>query len=207
MNDLNPLQIFNGSNGEATKALYAKLETLGPAGMVALNLFRACKCSGRAKVYRGRGYKDDAYARKEWSLQNLCGILEQHGAALGITWGWKEDPNQPHYPWVLYVELETGQTSFHNRNRLCQQDYHGDWDGTPHSPSRIIRWTTTLLCGKNDITSESADKETPEQPTNNEDKPMQDIEPEKEEDKDKEQQEEGGGKATDTGGAEPTKEE
>ena len=45
--------IYEGSNGDATRALYEHLQTLGPAGVIALNLFRAQKCSTRAKLYRG----------------------------------------------------------------------------------------------------------------------------------------------------------
>src|ERR1700676_464322 len=55
------LSIYAGSNGDATKALYASLEKRGPVGLIALNLFRACKASERAKIYRGRSYKGAAY--------------------------------------------------------------------------------------------------------------------------------------------------
>jgi hypothetical protein len=43
--------IYHGSNGALTVDLYARLEALGPAGIVAMNLFRAAKASERAKVY------------------------------------------------------------------------------------------------------------------------------------------------------------
>jgi hypothetical protein len=33
--------IYSGSNGDDTKALYAKMSAKGPAGTVAINLFRA----------------------------------------------------------------------------------------------------------------------------------------------------------------------
>src|ERR1051326_7628212 len=112
------LEIYNGSDGAATKALYARLELLGPVGLVALNLFRAQKCSERAKVYRGgvpgRGsFKAMAYERKQWSMGNLCKVLQEHAQGLQLRWGWKEDPGQEYYPWVLYVDLPSGQVSFH----------------------------------------------------------------------------------------------
>ena len=78
MNAADVISIYQGSNGEATKALYAQLESMGPHGVIAMNLFRACKCSERAKVYRGRGYRDEAYRRKQWSMDNLCEALTKH---------------------------------------------------------------------------------------------------------------------------------
>lgn len=143
---MTPLEIYQGSNGKATKALYAELETLGPRGLVAMNLFRACKCSERAKVYRGHGYKADAYARKEWSMGLLCDILLKHSEELCIRWGWKEDPEQVYHKWVLYVEIPTGQVSFHCANRIKGPDYPGDWDKVKGaSAGRIVNWTEQLL--------------------------------------------------------------
>ena len=137
--------IYNGSNGDATKALYARLETLGPAGVVALNLFRAQKCSARAKVYRRGAHKREAYGRKDWSLQNLCTALEQHAAALGVAWGWKEDPGQEFHCWVLYVVLPSGQVSFHSAAPKGKQRFEGDWDGSHESASRILQHAALLL--------------------------------------------------------------
>lgn len=138
-------EIYAGSNGEATTALYKRLEALGPAGVIATNLFRACKCSSRAKVYRGGKFKGAAYDRKNWSMQNLCQSLEKSAAELGIQWGWKIDPKQEFHRWVLYIDLPTGQASFHSATRLSQKDYPGEWDGTSHTAEHIIRWTAQLL--------------------------------------------------------------
>ena len=73
---MNPHEIYYGSDGESTKALYARLWKLGPVGVIAVNLFRACKCSERAKQYhggiRGKGsYRSMAYERKQWSIAAL----------------------------------------------------------------------------------------------------------------------------------------
>lgn len=141
---MSPLEIYEASNGEATKRLYVRLAQLGPIGRVALNLFRASKCSARAKQYRPK-YKKEAYGRKNWSLENLCAELEESGDALGIEWGWKEDPAQAFHRWVLYVVIPTGQVSFHAEARLCARDFAGEWDGSHNSTSRIIRWTTHIL--------------------------------------------------------------
>ncbi len=140
------LEIFNGSNGDDTKALYARLETLGPVGVVALNLFRAQKCSARAKEYRRRAHKSEAYDRKNWSMANLCQALLLHAAALNIRWGWKQDPEQEFHNWVLYVDLPTGQVSFHAAGRGQGPDYPADWDRWPgQSAQRIVSWVSSLL--------------------------------------------------------------
>ncbi len=140
------MQVYAASDGEATKALYARLEALGYAGHVAVNLFRACKCSERAKVYRGGGYRGAAYDRKQWAMSNLDKALAEHGAALRIVWGWATDPTQAFHNQVLYVELPTGQVSFHTAERGSGPDYAGVWDGArSQAPTRICRWIVWLL--------------------------------------------------------------
>lgn len=145
---------YAGSNGDATKALYDRLEALGPAGAIAVNLFRACKSSGRAKVYRGgergRGsYRSMAYGRKEWAMENLCAGLAQHAGAAGIArWGWAEDPAQPVHKHILYVDLPTGQVSFHTAARGEGPDYAAPWDGVRDaSAGRICSWCARLFDG------------------------------------------------------------
>lgn len=147
-------RIYEGSDGEATKALYAELARRGPVGIVAVNLFRASKCSERAKRYRGGipgqgSYKDMAYRRKQWSLENLDTALAQHAEGLGVRWGWKLDPEQPWHKWVLYIDLPgIGQVSFHTDRRGAGPGYAGEWDGVRGaSPDRILRWITTLEDG------------------------------------------------------------
>ncbi len=153
---LSPLDIYKGSDGEATKALYAALQDFGPLGLVAINLFRAQKCSERAKLYRGgirgRGrYKDMAYDRKQWSRDNLCAVLIEHSAALGIKWGWKPDPNTlfgERESYVLYVETPNGQCSFHSPTRGKGPDYSGEWDGQRGmTVQRVIDFVAAVLEG------------------------------------------------------------
>lgn len=142
---MNALAIYNTSNGELTRNLYVTLEAIGPVGFIAMNLFRAQKASSRAKEY-SRRFKGVAYDKKNWSMGLLCAALEQHGAALGIVFGWKQDPEQKFYPWVLYVDLPTGQVSFHSATRGNGPDYLGEWDGSTNtSAGRIIRWVQGIL--------------------------------------------------------------
>ena len=144
---MNALSIYANSDGEATKVMYARLQTLGPLGEIALQLFRAQKCSERAKAYRGK-YKGMAYDRKNFSLQELCRALGRYGDALGLAWGWKCDAKTIGYEWVLYIELPQGQVSFHSAVRYDGQDFVGDWDGVRGvSPERIVAFTQAALDG------------------------------------------------------------
>lgn len=142
--------VFEGSNAEATKALYEALGCVTPAGAIAVNLLRACKTSGRAKQYRGSRYKGAAYDTKEWSLGNLDTLLTAHSGPLLIRWGWDVDEalkqrEDPHYH-VLYVDLPTGQVSFHTGCRGAGPDYSGVWDcARGASPARVCGWAAQLL--------------------------------------------------------------
>lgn len=142
-------QVYNGRDGDATKRLYAELEKCGPAGVVAVNLLRASKTSEAAKRYRGGdkhgSYRSQAYSRKQWSMENLARELTAHAEALGITWGWAQDPKQEYHSWVLYIELPMGQVSFHTGARGVGPDYAKPWDGMRGvSGTRIISWAATL---------------------------------------------------------------
>lgn len=157
---MNVLDIYQGSNGEATKRMYDELTAAGPIGLLAVNLFRAQKASARAKVYRGGNfkgrYRDQAYQKKQWSMENLCHILESYGEKLGIRWGWKEDLRATYHNQVLYIDLPNGQVSFHTDRRLEGPDYPGDWDGQHRSAQRIIIFADKILRNYHDsLTSEN----------------------------------------------------
>jgi hypothetical protein len=121
-------EVYSDNNGERTFALYQHLESLGPAGVLAKHLFRAHKVSGKAKDYRGGGFRGMAYDRKGDSLVNVAGLLTTDAARLGIRWGWKQDPKVFHNPWVIYIELPTGQVSYHSPQRFDGPDFDGEWD-------------------------------------------------------------------------------
>lgn len=156
--------VFEASDAEATRALYRALEQRGRIGVVAMNLLRAQKASDRAKVYRGRRFVDAAYERKAWAMGQLCDVLEQNRQAglMGI-WGWKLDPEPPPaIPWVLYVELPTGQVSFHARERGIGPDFPGEWDGARGlSAARIIAWAQSVLALPFETLPIEAEKDTP----------------------------------------------
>lgn len=140
------IEVYSKSDGELTKMYYAKLDKLGPAGNVAVCLFRAQKCSTRAKRYRGgnsHGYfKDQAYERKNWSMEVLCKSLQQNPL---YQFGWKPDTGQEWNPWVLYIDLPQGQVSFHSPTRGVGPDYAGEWDQTHLSEARIIQFCDSVF--------------------------------------------------------------
>jgi hypothetical protein len=139
-------RVYEGSDGDATKGLYAELEQLGSIGVVAVNLFRACKTSERAKTYRRRSHKSASYDRKQWSMDNLAATLREHAGVLNINWGWGLDTKQEFHCWVLYVDLPTGQVSFHTAARGAGPTYGKPWDGVVGaSAGRICSWVARLL--------------------------------------------------------------
>lgn len=148
------IEVYEGSDGKVTSTYYDDLCMRGPIGRVAMNLFRASKCSARAKVYRGgiRGqgsYKSMAYDRKAYSMQELCKILESTAKDLGINYGWKQDlatvfGGDP--SWVLYIDIpEQGQCSFHSPTRGKGPPYSGDYDGTKKSTERILAFCDGVM--------------------------------------------------------------
>jgi hypothetical protein len=141
------VRIYEGSDGDAMKALYARLEQLGPRGIVAANLLRAQKNSSRAKVYRRR-YRGMTYDRKQWAMSNLATALVAHGESLGLRWGWGVDVEQPKHNVVLYIDLPTGQVSFHTEQRGEGPDYPGHWDGMRDTATgRICGWCARVMAG------------------------------------------------------------
>lgn len=143
------IAVYTGSDGAATQALYARVSAWGPSGVLAVNLLRAAKTSERAKKYRGGNhagsFRSQAYERKRWAMGNLSDCLTEFGESLEVVWGWKEDPRQPVYRWVLYVDLPTGQVSFHSDYRGKGPDYPGEWDCHRNvQSSRICRWIANM---------------------------------------------------------------
>lgn len=149
-------EVYNGSDGRLTQQYYTTLAMFGSVGLIAMNLFRAMKCSSRAKLYRRRSHKDNAYGRKQYSIEQLCDILEKYGRDHGIVFGWKKDPNTmfgEKESWVFYVDLPNGQCSFHSPTRGKGPAYHGDWDGQKGmSEKRILFYVDQIFTnGTNQI--------------------------------------------------------
>lgn len=138
--------VYDGSNGDVTRDLYSRLQEKGPVGIIAANLFRAHKTSSRAKAYRRRMYKAAAYGVKQWSIDNLCAELKQHGDLLGIRWGWARDEKTIGFNDVFYCDIPTGQVSFHSDYRGSGPNYTVPWDGIKGAAAtRIIHWCVAIL--------------------------------------------------------------
>lgn len=148
---MNVHDTYFASDADATVALYKRLEAVGPRGIVAMNLLRACKASERAKKYRGGNssgsYRRQAYAKKEWSIAQLIGALRANADAVGISWGWGYDAGAINFEHVVFIELpEFGQVSFHMQQRLGGEDHSKPWDGIKGlGASRIIRFACAVL--------------------------------------------------------------
>jgi hypothetical protein len=143
------IEVFAGSNGAMTRKYYSRLSLGGPIGEIAMNLFRAQKCSTRAKKYHGgiRGvgsFSNLSYDKKAWSLEELCRILGHHSEQFHIGYGWKLDASQPRATWVLYGDLPQGQVSFHSTARYAGPDYAGDWDHQRASEMRILAFCDSV---------------------------------------------------------------
>lgn len=153
MMDLKAFDIYQTSDGELTRAYYEELQKRGPLGMIAMNLFRAQKCSARAKRYHGGipgqgSYRGMAYERKEYSIKLLSSKLASDDGGFGIVFGWKRDPRVVlggDAAWVLYVDLPTGQVSFHSPVRFEGPDYAGDWDGQHASQDRVLAFCDQVM--------------------------------------------------------------
>lgn len=147
------VRCYNGSDADATRALYGDLELRGHPGRISMNLMRAMKNSARAKLYRGGNskgrYSAQAYETKNWSMEQLCKVLIAHGAELGIVWGWQTDFEQEYHSMVLYVEMPGfGQASFHTKDRGEGPDYPNRWDGVRgQTAERILRFASAVLAG------------------------------------------------------------
>lgn len=146
---------YAGSDAALTRRTLRELEDKGQFGRIAAALFRAQKSSSRAKRYRGgpdRGsasYSDLAYDRKGETLRSLCKTLAEDDA--GIRWGWGLDDNTEFAPHVLYVDIPTGQVSFHSLDRFDGPDYPGSWDGVKDvSAARILLWCDRMLGSSGD---------------------------------------------------------
>lgn len=134
--------IFYQQNGDVTKAYYKTMSEKGYHGLLAVALFRAQKRSTAAKRYKRGRFARDTYDVKNWSLDQACMVLSSH--EFGFPWGGARDVHTPGYPHVLYVDLPTGQCSFHSPERGKGPDYHGKWRPGAGSESNILEFCDSV---------------------------------------------------------------
>lgn len=102
----------------------------GLCGQLAFGLFRAQKNSVKAKGYVRGVWRRGAYEVKNESIDYVDTLLQKHGEALKIKWGWKKDKECTNYEHVLYVDVfKFGQASFHASRPSSDKRYEGEWSG------------------------------------------------------------------------------
>lgn len=146
-----PRDVSVASDPTATRALYARLESCGPARKIGLNLFRAHRCITQAMTcdpeYRqnARQITRKAHERKDWALRLLCRALMDHSVELRIPWGWSCDSRDKRASWTLHIDLPQGQVMFRNPCRLTGYDYVGRREYPDKSEERIIAYCDEVL--------------------------------------------------------------
>lgn len=155
-------QVYSGSDGAETRRLLTALRKRGLVGDIAACLFTAQKSSERAKRYgysgfrgsRGRvSYRDLSYTRKGQALFALSQILKEMDSKYALQggallWGWRKHDQFGMPPYVLYVDLPTGQVSFHLHERYPGPEYPREWDGVRKaSAGRIVQFCQNILEG------------------------------------------------------------
>ena len=136
-------KMFKTGSGDDVVAFTIELAKRGAAGAVACALFRAFNNSFRAK--KGRKQRRERYDRKGDALKSLCTSLVEFNPRLHFKWGWGRDEGTRGYSDVLYVDIPTGQVSFHSAGRYQGPRYKGRWDGSKESRERIADWCDQLL--------------------------------------------------------------
>ena len=142
------------SDAPASRRLCKELDAMGPIGQLASLLFKAEKAYGQMKSYQGtapvsgrpyRGYSQD---RLKEMLSKAVILLGAHALSMGISWGWKANnkPNEP--PWLLCINLPTGQVIY----RLPYRSNGPDCESLSATGSRnsdyIAKYCVGLLDGR-----------------------------------------------------------
>lgn len=140
---------YLGSDADKTRAVYQRLMECGGPGRIAVNLLRASKNSERAKLYKSGRSSRAAYGTKDWAIGELIGALAAHADEIGIVWGWGRDEKTIAFEDVLYVDIPSGQVSFHVGYRGSGPEYRGEWDGVRgEGARRIIAFANSVLTGE-----------------------------------------------------------
>ena len=83
-----------------------------------------CSCTKYRKQTKNESTPDEAYLDRNLVVQVLAGLSHEIGYKVGI----KPDPEWP----ILYIDLPTGQVSWHIPKKEMIGDwpiYEGKWDG------------------------------------------------------------------------------
>lgn len=132
--------VFKKRDGNATVALCVELSKRGLLGAAAVCLYQAQYSSARAKTYR-RSSRSNSYERKNIALMRMPRWLSR----ADIAYGWGYDATSINFEHVLYVELATGQCSFHSSERGDGPEFRGRWNPEVDSMTSVFRFCDQVL--------------------------------------------------------------
>lgn len=132
--------VFRKRDGNLTVSLCVELAKRGLLGAAAVCLYQAQYSSARAKTYR-RSSKRVSYERKNIALMRMPRWLSR----ADIAYGWGYDATSKNYEHVLYVELATGQCSFHSSERGDGPEFSGKWDSQGNSLTSVFAFCDSVL--------------------------------------------------------------
>ena len=144
---------FCSSDAPASRGLCKELDALGPMGQLASLLFKAEKARMQARSYSGRApvsgrpFRGYSYDRMREMLAKAIRLLDAHAKAMGIAWGWSRNdaPGKP--PWVLSIDLPTGQVTYRIQERHLEADNELESEDEILNSSRITKFCAEVLDG------------------------------------------------------------
>ena len=146
-------EAFSTSSPQLSRRLCQDLDSMGPMGQLASLLFKAEKASKQAKSYSGREpvsrrpYGDYSKDRMEKMLMEVISLLDAHAKNMDISWGWSESdvPDAP--PWVLCIDLPTGQVTYRMRERRLGPGFELGAEDDCRNSDRITDFCAGVLDG------------------------------------------------------------
>ncbi len=138
-------EAFDSRDPSVTVSFQSSLLSRGVTGQLAFGLFRAQKRSTVAKKQRRGTYRRGAYDGKNEALKYVDSLLQIHARNLDVTWGWGIDRGQEFHNKVLYVDLPTGQCSFHSESPASATVYPKQWDKNSDSRRAILAYCDEAL--------------------------------------------------------------
>ena len=140
---------YHESDASRTKRLLRALTATGQLGRIASDLFRAQKSSARARSIEAVSTGDPRIPSWPTGARARCWpLFAKRWSRMPRVWSGAGARTLPGIfaRWVLYVELPTGQVSFHSPDRLDGPVYPGAWDGMRDaSAGRILRLCDQIL--------------------------------------------------------------
>lgn len=138
------IEAFNSRDPAVTVSFQNSLLGRGVRGQLAFGVFRAQKRSTVAKGQRKRKFRREAYDGKQEALVYVDRLLTANDGLVD-DWGWAKDSQQNYHDQVLYVDLPTGQCSFHSDHSSSAKAYGGKWDRSVESKDSILAYCDEVL--------------------------------------------------------------